>query len=119
MAMTTKNAKPYGKLTQEQLSRIEKLHKMRLQIETLTNESKVLANELIEDILKDKEVELNEYLNVGKYFVGIAQSSPSFSTVKSELEKKLKELGVDVEKMKKGGKTPDATLKVELTGKKK
>ena len=119
MAMTTKNAKAYGKLTQDQLSRIEKLHKMRLQMDTLTNESKALANELIEEILKDKEVELNEYLNVGKYFIGVAQSSPSHTTVKSELEKKLIELGVDIEPMKKWGKTPDATLKIELTGKKK
>ncbi len=116
--MSTKNAKHYEKLTQQTLLKIAKFDKLQKQINTLNNKKTVLAKELIKEILKDKKVKKNEYLEVGKFFVGIAQSKAPFSVSKSDLESKLIELGVDIEPMKKYGKEPEAVLKVESTGKK-
>ena len=117
-SMTIKEAEKYRKTSQVTLNKIEKFYKLSKQIKTLTNTLNTLEKDLIEEVLADKSLSKNKYYDIGKFFIGISQNEPSFATSKADLEKKLIEMGVDIEPLKKYGATPKATFKVEVTGRK-
>lgn len=117
-SMTIKEAVKYRKTSQVTLNKIEKFYKLSKQIKTLTNTLNTLEKDLIEEVLADKSLSKNKYYDIGKFFIGVSQKEPPFATSKADLEKKLIEMGVDIEPLKKYGATPKATFKVEVTGRK-
>ena len=100
---------------EELLEKVKLFNSYLKQIDSLVEKRNAIEVAIIEEFLKDKSVNLNQYYKNGensKLLFGVAQSNASYTTSKKLMEQKLVELKYNLEDFKVLGNLPKATLKV-------